>query len=50
MTNLLSNLKTKWEQCEKDNISIFRYKLDVTEEKVLQGELKFLIQVSSIVE
>lgn len=45
MNNLIENLKTKWEKCEKDNVSVFRYKLDVTEEKVLPGEFKFLIQV-----
>lgn len=50
MENLIETLKTKWIKCEKDNVSVFRYKLDVTQEKVLPGDFKFLIQVSGIVQ
>lgn len=43
--NLIETLKKKWQICENSHVEAFRYKLNVTREKVLDGNFKFLVQV-----
>lgn len=45
-TTLVEELKAKWQDCENNSADVFRYKLNVTREKVLDGNFKFLVQVS----
>lgn len=42
---LVNDLKQKWEECETNHEDVFRYKLNVTKEKVLEGKFKFFVQV-----
>lgn len=44
---LVDDLKEKWEDCENQHADVFRYKLNVTKEKVLEGSFKFFVQVRS---
>jgi hypothetical protein len=44
---LVEDLKLKWQNCEDNSVDVFRYKLNVTREKVLEGNLKFFVQVRS---
>lgn len=44
---LIEDLKLKWQQCEDEHAEVFRYKLNVTREKVLEGNFKFFVQVCS---
>jgi hypothetical protein len=44
---LVEDLKLKWQSCEDNSAEVFRYKLNVTKEKVLDGKFKFYVQVSS---
>lgn len=46
MNNLVDLIKEKWNKCEKENLEVFRYKLNVSNERILDGNFKFLIQVS----
>lgn len=45
---LVEDLKAKWQSCEDESVDVFRYKLDVTKEKVLDGKFKFFVQVSEL--
>lgn len=45
---LVDDIKTKWDQCEENNPDVFRYKVDVTRDKVLDGNFKFYVQVRRI--
>lgn len=42
---LVDELKSKWQDCEDNSVDVFRYKLNVTREKVLDGAFKFFVQV-----
>lgn len=42
---LIDELKAKWQNCENNHVDVFRYKLNVAGEKVLDGDFKFLVQV-----
>lgn len=44
--SLIDDLKSKWQNCETNHVEVFRYKLNVTREKVLDGNFKFFVQVS----
>lgn len=44
--NLVEELKTKWEYVETNYADVFRYKLNVNREKVLEGNFQFYVQVS----
>lgn len=46
--NLIELIKAKWEKCETENTEVFRYKLNVTGEKILDGNFNFLIQVRKV--
>lgn len=43
---LVGELKQKWEECEANHVVVFRYKLNVTREKQLEGDFKFFVQVN----
>lgn len=43
--NLLHELKQRWEDV-KNQPGVFRYQLNVEKEAVLEGELKFFVQVN----
>lgn len=43
--SLVEELKAKWQDCENNSADVFRYKLNVTREKELDGNFKFLVQV-----
>lgn len=43
--NLIETLKLKWQDCESNHVEVFRYKLNVTKEKILDGNFKFFVQV-----
>lgn len=43
--NLVEDIKSKWEQCEENNPEVFRYKVNVTRDKVLDGNFNFYVQV-----
>lgn len=45
LNQLVGELMSKWENCETNNVEVFRYKLNVTREKVLEGHFKFFVQV-----
>jgi hypothetical protein len=42
---LVDDLKAKWQNCETNHVEVFRYKLNVTREKELEGNFKFFVQV-----
>lgn len=44
---LVDELKSKWQDCEDNSVDVFRYKLNVTREKVLDGAFKFFVQVGN---
>ncbi|CRK95274.1 CLUMA_CG008699, isoform A [Clunio marinus] len=46
LINLIDKLKRNWDQCEKNSPDVFRYKLNVTNEKVLDGNFKFYVQLN----
>lgn len=46
LASLVSDLKAKWLRTEAEHPEVFRYKLNVTKEKTLDGNLKFYVQVS----
>jgi len=43
---LISVLKQKWDKCETESSEVFRYKLNVTDEKTLEGNFNFFVQVN----
>lgn len=43
--NLIETLKLKWQDCESNHVEVFRYKLNITKEKILDGNFKFFVQV-----
>lgn len=43
--NIVELIKAQWDKCERESIDVFRYKLNVTGERVLDGDFKFLIEV-----
>lgn len=45
LKSLVKELKTKWVKCESEHAEVFRYKLNVTQDKVLPGNFKFYVQV-----
>jgi hypothetical protein len=45
LKTLVSEIKDKWDDCLKNSPDTFRYVLNISKEKVLDGELRFLIQV-----
>lgn len=45
LNNLVSDLKVAWQKCEDESVEVFRYKLNVTQEKQLEGSFKFFVQV-----
>lgn len=50
MSSLIENLKVLWDECEATNADVFRYKVNITRDKVLNGDFKFYVQVSEIKE
>lgn len=46
LASLVSDLKARWLACEVEHPEVFRYKLNVTKEKTLDGNFKFYVQVS----
>lgn len=45
--NLIEEIKALWDTCESKHSDVFRYKVNVTRDKVLkEGNFKFYIQVS----
>lgn len=47
---LISVLKEKWNKCESETSEVFRYKLNISDEKILKGEFKFYVQVNINIE
>lgn len=45
MTSLIENIKTLWDECETKNAEVFRYKVNISRDKVLDGNFKFYVQV-----
>lgn len=45
---LVEEIKTKWDQCEENNPEVFRYKVNISRDKVLDGNFKFYVQVRRI--
>lgn len=43
--NTVELIKSQWVKCENENVEVFRYKLNVTGERILDGKFKFLIEV-----
>lgn len=44
--SLINNLMKNYTICEKENSQVFRYKLNVTRDKILTGKFQFYVQVS----
>lgn len=45
MSSLIEEIKILWDECEVKNAEVFRYKVNITRDKVLEGNFKFYVQV-----
>ncbi|KAG5673930.1 hypothetical protein PVAND_003931 [Polypedilum vanderplanki] len=43
---LISEIKEKWDDCLKNSPDIFRYVLNISKEKILEGKFNFLVQLN----
>jgi hypothetical protein len=43
--SIVDEVKESWNYCLKNSPEVFRYMLNISKEKVIDGELKLLIQV-----
>lgn len=48
LKSLIDELKSKWHKCEAEHQEVFRYKLNVAKDKVIEGNFKFYVQVWEI--
>lgn len=42
---LIENIKIQWLECLQKSPDVFRYKLNIEHEKILDGKFNFLVQV-----
>lgn len=45
-SEIFDQVKESWNNCLKNNTEVFRYSLNISKEKVLDGELRLLVQVN----
>jgi len=45
LKSIVEEVKESWNYCLKNSPEVFRYILNISKEKVIDGELKLLIQV-----
>lgn len=43
--SIVNEVKESWNYCLKNSPDVFRYVLNISKEKVIDGDLKLLIQV-----
>lgn len=45
---IIDNIKALWLDCLQNSTDVFRYKLNIEHEKILEGKFNFLVQVEEM--